>query len=425
MTFSFVDEKGLHTPEEVSVAIERVSRVLVPSSSVVVIESDRSLETALRFSACLLKNCIPFLLPSEEFRNAEFMAYVRASLGELSLWAKDASSPGNPEGQALPALTGVKRGFIVKTSGTSGLRNKFILHNPDLFLEKFRRRKPSFKRTLNFFPPDSIAGVELLLEASVHGTCIVNPGVTPDPARIADLLEKENIDLLHVTPTFLNLLLLSGNLSSRNLSSVKVLAYGSEPTQRSVLDKVRALNPKMDLIQVYGMSEIGLQKTLPVTESPERFRLDVSVNPYQVKDGTLEVKSESPMVCYLNNPGSVKEGWFSTGDSVEEAGNLLRVIGRSDDVINVAGKKFHPIQLEEILMGMAEIDDVMITAEPHELIGSSVTAHVSTRAEEGSFRTNFRNYLEKNVPAWMRPQRILLNPPAISGRLKKRRKPSV
>ena len=421
----FIDDSGSHDAKTTSVLIQNLAQVMgnLPPG-IVVIEADRSLQTAVRFLSSLSGGFITFMLPPQEFGNTEFLEYFKQASGPLHFWPKSSELPHiSHEGKLSDKLTGLKDVFIVKTSGTSGMKNKFVLHRTENFLRKFSTRKPSFEKTLNFFPPDSIAGIETLLECMIHGKTLINPGDDVHPQVITELVLKEKVDFLHVTPTFLNLMLLSGGLTSEHLKNVRTIAYGSEPAQKLILEKIRELAPHTELRQIYGMSEIGLMKTLPHSGDPTWFMLDSKVNPWRISDGYLEVKSESPMVTYLNHNKNIQDGWFATGDAVLVDDQLLKVIGRSDDVINVAGKKFHPIELEELLMEMEGMDDVVVTSEPHELIGNSVHIRVQSRLEEKDFRKNLKVFLEEKVPAWMRPQRVIFDQKTdISVRLKKRRK---
>ena len=422
---NFVDEYGFHSSAETLVGIDLIASQLdCFHGRAVIMESERSLKTALRFLALLSKQCDVLMLPTEEFHNPEFFGNVTGILGPVYKWSLNDELPvTDGAGDIHPALTGSH--FIVKTSGTSGMKNKFVLHDPELFFQKFSRRNPDFEKTLNFFPPDSIAGIETLIEAMVHGKTLVNPGKTPDPAVISGLIIKENIDFLHVTPTFLNVLMVSGNLLPEHFQHVKKIAFGSEPAQSTVIDQLMKIAPNTSFRQIFGMSEIGLQSTLPHDE-PSWFRLDSKLNPYRVENGQLIIKSQTPMITYLNHDKKISDGWFETGDTVFEKDDALRVIGRSDDVINVAGKKFHPIELEEILMEVDGVLDVMVTSEPHDLIGNVVIANFTCTSPGDDFRAKLKLHLEQNVPSWMRPQKVLFTSGSeLSARLKKRRKSSV
>jgi acyl-CoA synthetase (AMP-forming)/AMP-acid ligase II len=57
------------------------------------------------------------------------------------------------------------------------------------------------------------------------------------------------------------------------------------------------------------------------------------------------------MVGYLNVPNPFDEAdWLNTGDMVVQDGEWLRVLGRASDMINIAGQKVFPAELEDVLM---------------------------------------------------------------------------
>ena len=53
---------------------------------------------------------------------------------------------------------------------------------------------------------------------------------------------------------------------------------------------------------------------------------------------------------YIRGPSVVESGWFNTGDLAEQdAAGYYRILGRHKDKINVRGKKFNPVSLEDQL----------------------------------------------------------------------------
>ncbi len=386
----------------------------------VVMESERSEVTSERFLSLLQKEFLVMMLPSREFQDEDFLEQLEKKLGGFDVWPLRLERPISTDKKIHPDLDKAPAGFLVRSSGTSGTGPKMIVHEAALFVRKFSNSRPSFQTTLNFFPPDSIAGIETLLESTVHGTKIIQPGKEILPSRILDLLLTEKIDYLHITPTFMNMLLLHG-LSEKHLESVKTLAFGSEPSQPRILDQIRNLKPEMELRHNYGMSEIGLQATITNPSRPSYFKFDHDVNPARVNGGLLEVKTHTPPFKIMDtlHPGE----WFPTGDQVELSGDWLKITGRSDDIINVAGKKFFPSVLEDLFMEWEGIQDATVVSEPNELIGNSVTVRISTSTQDDLIRSQLKSFMEAKIPAYMRPQRIeILKSSEVSARLKKKRR---
>jgi len=69
------------------------------------------------------------------------------------------------------------------------------------------------------------------------------------------------------------------------------------------------------------------------------------------------VRARSELLCagYLGEPEATaqmfRNGWFYPGDlAVLKPGRQLKVLGRSDDLLNIGGQKYLPNYLEELLM---------------------------------------------------------------------------
>lgn len=84
---------------------------------------------------------------------------------------------------------------------------------------------------------------------------------------ICRLIEKCKIELLPTTPSFLNLLLISGAHKQYDLGSFKLVFYGAEPMPTATLKLLNSLFPNIDLRQTYGMIELGVLRAK--TRSPD------------------------------------------------------------------------------------------------------------------------------------------------------------
>ena len=81
----------------------------------------------------------------------------------------------------------------------------------------------------------------------------------------------------------------------------------------------------------------------------------------------LHVRSSSMMAGYLGPDGidrtAVNDGWFATGDvsQIDEAGNIY-LRGRITEVINVAGMKVVPSEVEEVIMSLPQVQEAKVYA---------------------------------------------------------------
>ena len=72
------------------------------------------------------------------------------------------------------------------------------------------------------------------------------------------LFKKYNIELLPTSPTFLKLLLLSESYKKYDLTSLKIISYGTESMPMNILTEINKIFPQVKIKQTYGLIEIGV-----------------------------------------------------------------------------------------------------------------------------------------------------------------------
>ena len=96
------------------------------------------------------------------------------------------------------------------------------------------------------------------------------------------------------------------------------------------------------------------------------------------------VRGASITSGYLDNPGanaeSFRDGWFRTGDlgrlSVD---GYLRLVGRVKEMINRAGEKISPREVDEVLLTHPAVAEAATYGAPDAKYGEVVHAAVVTR----------------------------------------------
>lgn len=271
-------------------------------------------------------------------------------------------------------------GLVVFTSGSTG-EKKGILHSiPKLFSKFLARRKGL--RTLSFLKLDHLGGINTLLHAlSNLGTVVFPRTRTVD--EVCRLVSQYKVQLLPTTPSFLNLLLLSGANRQYDLSSLELITYGTEVMPEQTLKRLHEAFPSVKLQQTYGLSELGVLRSK--SRSSDSLWVMVGGEGYETRvlNGTLWIRADSAMEGYLNHPNPFAEdGWYDTGDQVEVDGECVRFIGRESEIINVGGEKVFPAEVENFLLGLSDVKDALVTSEVNSLLGNIVVAHI-VRATDG------------------------------------------
>lgn len=80
------------------------------------------------------------------------------------------------------------------------------------------------------------------------------------------------------------------------------------------------------------------------------------------ESGQLRVRNQIMADAYIDDPSAsrdrFKQGWFYPGDEVVMTSiNEIRLIGRTDDMLNLAGYKQRPDELEDAVKGLAGVVD--------------------------------------------------------------------
>jgi acyl-CoA synthetase (AMP-forming)/AMP-acid ligase II len=143
-------------------------------------------------------------------------------------------------------------------------------------------------------------------------------------------------------------------------------------------------------------------------------------------DGVLWIKSDYAMVGYLNAPSPFdEEGWFNTQDLVEIDGDWLRILGRDSDLINVAGQKVYPAEVEQAILELPNIRDVAVHGESNPLLGQAVVAKISTIDPEpaSALKQRIRQACADRLASYMLPTKVVIanEDEFYSARLKKKR----
>lgn len=299
-------------------------------------------------------------------------------------------------------------GLVIFTSGSTG-KAKAVVHDLDRLGRKLAVGRAQY-RTLVFYLFDHMAGIHTLIQVLSAGGSIV---CCEDrlPGRVCELVERHNVELLPVPPTFLNLMLLSGEHLGHDMTSLKVISYGSEPMTSATLQRLHDAFPNVRLQQTYGLSELGVLRTKSRSSESQWVTVGGAGFEVKVKDGTLWIKAESAMVGYLNAPQPFdEEGWFNTGDVVEQDGEYLRILGRASDLINVGGQKVFPTEVEAVIAQMPEVADVVVYGEPNPIMGNIVVAQVQLLGAQDrrTFVQAMRLFCQGRLEAHKVPVKVVL-----------------
>lgn len=327
-------------------------------------------------------------VPMTTGRDHDWAALVEAAPGELPPLEVESESPY----------------LIAYTSGTTG-RPKGALHVQGAFLLSIACEaayqadlKPG-DRVLFATDMGWIMGPWTVVGAGAVGATIVFMEGAPDwPAdRIWELVESERMTMLGVSPTLVRALIPKGE-PENDLSSLRAVTTTGEPWNRGPYDWLNEHvcgKGRIPIVNISGGTEVGacfLSVSLMAPTKPCSLGFPALGQDMDVFDelgrslrgevGELVCKRAWPAMTrgiwhdperYLETYWRRFPGVWTHGDwaSIDQDGYWF-LYGRSDDTLNIAGKRIGPAELESAAVNHPAVAEAAAIGVPHDVKGEAV-----------------------------------------------------
>jgi long-chain acyl-CoA synthetase len=266
-------------------------------------------------------------------------------------------------------------GLVLFSSGSTGT-SKAAVHDCVRLLEKYKTKRHNL-RTLTFLLYDHIGGLDTLFYSLSNGSCIITVQ-DRSPDTVCKAIQDFAVEVLPVSPSFLNLLILSQAYARYDLSSLKYITYGAEVMPETTLRRCHELFPNITLLQKFGATEVGTLRSKSKASDSTWVKIGGEGYTVRVVDGILHIKADSAILGYLNAPSPFTEdGWFITGDLVEVDGEYMKILGREKEIINVGGEKVNPAEVENVIYELNNINEVSVYGEKNAILGNIICAKIS------------------------------------------------
>ncbi|WP_342661473.1 Acetyl-coenzyme A synthetase (plasmid) [Rhodococcus ruber] len=242
------------------------------------------------------------------------------------------------------------------------------------------------------------------------GTLLLYEGSpdVPDRDRLWQLTERHRVTMLGVSPTLIRTLRGQGSeVAARyDLSSVHTIGSTGEPWDPDSYEWLarEVFGGRVPIINFSGGTEVGGSFLAPYPVEPIRscslggpsLGMDVDVvddagRPLRGEQGELVCRQPWPSMTrgvwkdeerYLEAYWSTFPGMWRHGDyALVDSDGQWYIRGRSDDVMNVAGKRLAPAEVEAVLTAHPAVSEAAAVGVPDPKKGETVWAFWVPRAD--------------------------------------------
>ncbi len=349
---------------------------------------------------------------------------------DVTVVAWDVSADGHfgvrgVDGQATIELAGTDDvALILPTSGTTGLPKQVPLTHGQILASAKNiaswLRLSSDDVSLTMMPLFHVHGLVagLLAPLSAHSTAAVEQF---DALRFAALTRQHDPTWFSAVPTMHAILAdrWSNRMSDLSVGRLRFLRTSSSALAPSLLERLETMYG-VPVAEAYGMTEGSHQIAANPIDGYSRRPGTVGVatgvemrieNPDA--DGRGQVLVRGPQVTHgyrLNdvaNTDAFVDGWFRTGDEGFFDDGWLTLTGRLKEMINRAGEKVSPIEVEEALITAPGVASCVVFAVPDDRLGEDVGAIVVV-ADDSYDERAARDHLRARLAPHKVPKRLII-----------------
>jgi len=304
-------------------------------------------------------------------------------------------------------------GIFLLTSGTTGTP-KVVHQTLPALLGRVRTSsldKHHGARWLLTYETHSFAGLQVILSAALSGGLLVAPEAR-NPTALAQAARSQDVTHISGTPTFWRAMLMA--VKDDGLPSLRQITIGGEAVDQATLDRLSRAFPDARVSHIYASTEAGSlfavhdgRAGFPDAWLEQKLPGGVTL---RIRNGMLEVRSPRRMLEYASGQRVplTEDGWLETGDLVRVEADRVLFCGRQDQIVNIAGLKVSPEEVETFLLGQPIVAEAQVYAVPSPLTGALLAARIVMRPglDLQTALDDLRAACASGLPRHMAPRRF-------------------
>jgi acetyl-CoA synthetase len=294
---------------------------------------------------------------------------------------------------------------------------------------------------------------------AIGATCVMYEGAPdwPDKDRFWSICERYGVTVFYTAPTAIRAFMKWGApfVHKHDLSQLRLLGSVGEPINPEawMWYHEHVGKTKCPIVDTWWQTETGAIMITPlpgVTSTKpgsatvpfpgiKATLLDADASEVGVGGGLLAITHPWPSMArtiwgddqrYVDTYFSKWPGrpdlYFPGDGAKRDDDGYLWILGRVDDVLNVAGHRIGTMEVESALVDHPAVAEAAVVGKQHDLKGQAIAAFVTLRAgfhSSGSLRDELREHVALKIGALARPDDILFSadlPKTRSGKIMRR-----
>ncbi len=248
-----------------------------------------------------------------------------------------------------------------------------------------------------------------------------------EPHQFIHHLEEDQVSVLFLVPTMVNLMVQHEQFDPNKLKTVKSINMAGSPIAaaklQEALDKIGT-----KFVETYGQVEAPMCiSIMPRYDLPSHLDSCGRVGPFvdvkiiddegnEVPIGEIgEITAKGPLVMkgYWNNENAtndtIQDGWLHTGDlgRLDENG-FLYIVDRKKEVIISGGVNIYPREVEEVLNKHPYVKETCVIGVPDEKWGENVVAYVVPNGRGEVKDEELIDLCKNNLASFKKPKEIYI-----------------
>jgi len=260
----------------------------------------------------------------------------------------------------------------------------------------------------------------------------------PEPDRFWRIIEQNKIDILYTAPTAIRAVIRWGDqwVKKHDLSSLRLIGTVGEPInpQAWIWYHKTVGDGRCPIVDTWWQTETGAIMITPLPGAiPTKpgsatlpfFGVDAAVVDPNGKEvganvgGKLIIRRPWPSMLrtiYGDKERFKKQYWseypgnYLTGDGARcDEDGYFWIVGRIDDVLNVAGHRLGTSEIESALVSHARVAEAAVVGRPDELKGQGVVAFVTLKSgieASNDLKSELRDHVGVHIGAIAKPDEV-------------------